>query len=968
MVRRKGIFVVAAVVAWAVPHPLQAYWAVSHVQMNTQIAKAGQPFTFSRAGHDIKTVDDYLKLVLLVDQGLSAQVKGVPFQDDFLFRSAGYGSDQPTDDPSKTMSLADWNSKGALWEDGFDGFVSGAMWAGLRAVNHFHNPTHPSLSGPGGDGGYSGFTFSMNTPTGGVDPRNHQAFAGATSSGISAIRWAACTSAHDPSGCGNAWGFPTAANGLSDFLLLAEASADPNMSNRDKQERGLANAMRAIGQVEHLIEDNSVPDHSRDNPHPGSGYEEWVGDNASFTIDPSSFVPLPLQSIENAGLAGFWSQNIYNGGSATVTWQSGNPPVGISEFSQANFFAWSDFSAGMLFEDVKRIFQGQPLFVHAFSTLPPGIDMPGDSCADAKKPLCVPFNWPQLGVGFKNGYWTPLVGTSLDVVPIAFGPDNRGKYRTDYNCWQAYSGPLLNRAYGYAQSALALLLPPVYAEIVPDVSGPLTNAKVRIRNLGPTPSSDMNSPNDGVTWHLTSASVKPIQPYKVDTPETPNSGAAFQITDAPGVDVEPGTSSTWESQAFTLTTSQQYGLDWASHTAIEIEANVGTGLYPPKLKFGFVIPSAFVDIEQTETINQSTTPAMADTTTSCPPQCDLTCSTACGQVAASINANVQEVKGNITLYPTKLDALGRPAGSDTYAAMQLGAHLAAVAIVDIPGDGSMENAVLPNAAGTKLTLVSTGGSDVALQQPDSTVPFYVRDAQIDEADEPSQWTFDATIDVGALANQLTAVSNQKVYLASDTLVLAAWTTGGQLWVQKLALWTIPTTLATANQVTNPCQPQVDGTASAFASCSSSSTPTGPMNMCTTSPSGTFSSMQQSTLKTTLGDIFEAPDPRMATLFPVMFRDLKLDSVAGMTPSTLPVCPNPLSGTGVCLDPTGPVVAYSSAQQQSGSGGCGAISSPGLQTLSASYESQINLLVQTIWQIALGRGCEPLPSPTPFNMH
>ncbi len=551
---------------------------------------------------------------------------------------------------------------------------------------------------------------------------------------------------------------------------------------------------------------------------------------------------------------------------------------------------------------------------------------------------------------------------------IASGPDATGHFRTNDTVWWDYRTPLLNRAYGYAQSALALLFPPVYAEIVPDVAHPLTDVKVRIRNLGPTPGAVDASPNDGVTWHLSKVQVKPIQPVNAISAATPNAGDSFPVTDASGVSVAPGLDSTWESAPFTLSTDQQFGLAWASHTAVEVEAQLGTGSSTTQLQFGLPIPGALVVISQTGTTNKTTSPATANTVSCTPAACDTRCTT-CGMSGKSVNANIQEVTGTITLYPTQLDAMGRPATSgDTQTAMKQGAHLAAVAIVDIPGDGNMQNAVIPSSPNNALTLTSSGGSDAALQQPDPSVPFfYVRSKVVDEGTEPTGWKFDATIDVGALITQLKAVSNQEAVVASDTLYLAAWTTSGQLWVQKLALWSVPTPMTTAQQVTNPCAPTLDGTLLAIDSCSSNDTFDSTQNTCDPNGTSTYAQASSSTLRATAGFTFAAPDPRMVILLLPAFGRLKAVSIGGADPTGAPNCPSTLSGSGICRDASGPAVVYIQEAENTGTGACPGISTPPFPNMNAQYQQIFNAYQQAMWSQVFGQTSTQPPLPGPFTM-
>lgn len=239
-----------------VASPVWAYWAKNHQALNEQVARDGRPWDeagFQRAGKPVKTVADYARRVLYVSGpgecgpgagNASQPLRGVPYASSYP-----PGFDKPTDAPSgEPRSLLEWNKWGGQWEDGFNTMNEATRWGGRRAVNHFHDPLTPG-------GGYTGITDSM---TGSIAP-----YGNLLRRGTSVTSWVMNGDGADV-GKKNHWGYPT----IGECLHRAYTELPD-----EKREAGLACAFRALGQVEHLVEDNSVPD-----PHPRPGAPgRWLG-------------------------------------------------------------------------------------------------------------------------------------------------------------------------------------------------------------------------------------------------------------------------------------------------------------------------------------------------------------------------------------------------------------------------------------------------------------------------------------------------------------------------------------------------------------------------------------------------------------------------------------------------------------------------------------------------------------------
>lgn len=120
-------------------------------------------------------------------------------------------------------------------------------------------------------------------------------------------------------------------NDARDYYLKALTSTD-----KITRETNFTKTFQAVGQVMHLVQDMSVPAHTRNNSHgSGDGYELWakqfVKDTTqvstysviSFTPNDSSFLILKLFDTDQ-----------YNGSNPTL---SNN--IGLSEYTNANFLS-----------------------------------------------------------------------------------------------------------------------------------------------------------------------------------------------------------------------------------------------------------------------------------------------------------------------------------------------------------------------------------------------------------------------------------------------------------------------------------------------------------------------------------------------------------------------------------------------------------------------------------------------------
>jgi hypothetical protein len=168
-----------------------------------------------------------------------------------------------------------------------------------RSRNHFHNPINNS--------GFSGWWDT------GI-------FAG-----MSAIDWA-MKPVHSQS-CGYySW------NDARDYYYKALTSTD-----KATREMNFADTFRAIGQVMHLVQDMSVPEHTCNNGHYFFyDYEEWAKENLNISdyYDPAmTFTPSAAYSLSINNL---FDTHQYGGTNPGITSQS---TIGLAEYSNANFLS-----------------------------------------------------------------------------------------------------------------------------------------------------------------------------------------------------------------------------------------------------------------------------------------------------------------------------------------------------------------------------------------------------------------------------------------------------------------------------------------------------------------------------------------------------------------------------------------------------------------------------------------------------
>jgi hypothetical protein len=184
----------------------------------------------------MRTLDDfslhsYLKKQLEIQQGVENRFRGI------------------IDDKPSSQTVAEWFGLGGTRED------SAWYLANTRSRHHYHNPLNDQgFSGIGGTGylsGESSITWSQR-------PMQTQSPEGFYS-----------------------W------NDVRGYFYEALTASD-----RITKERKYAETFRGLGQLMHLVQDLSVPEHARDDGHYlgsirlATHYEQWVGNTDNVRILP----------------------------------------------------------------------------------------------------------------------------------------------------------------------------------------------------------------------------------------------------------------------------------------------------------------------------------------------------------------------------------------------------------------------------------------------------------------------------------------------------------------------------------------------------------------------------------------------------------------------------------------------------------------------------------------------------------
>ncbi len=727
-----------------------AYWAKNHRAMNEQISCVGRPWEeggFLRSGQQVKSVADYARAVLYVSgpgKCDKANAEGERVSGGVKLRGAEYaksyppGFDKPTDAPTGApRGLLAWNSWGGLWEDGFESMDDATMWGGRRAVNHFHDPLT-------GTGAYTGMT---DNGSGAVVP-----YGNLLRKGTSVTSWVMNGDGADV-GEKNQWGYPT----IGQCFHRAYTEL-PN----EKREAGLACAFRALGQVQHLIEDNTVPDHTRDLAHPGNGWEEYLKDNRIelFATSPGPWTLFPLKLIERGGLRALWDRDVYNGANPEITWTSGFDPPGLTEYVNANFYAWNLFDK-FVYPKVFTTIPEEPGqgYKRSWSLAPPGVGKP--------TPIPQLLSFRTNGAEYPFPKWVddgatllhPQVGTMGHVVAHRT-PESKTLDETNA-VWKEWEGPLLSHALGYAQTAASLALPPARMEVVPSPDGDPLKFSVRLWNLWPGGSAH------AVTWHVDELKLVSVRPHKDMTQPFVDEAP---ITLPAGFDVGP--SQMHETDSVTITWAQRGALRYGSHSVLLVTAHLGSGNTQTPLLFPVLVPNAVVFVQQDAGVDL--TPPFNNNTQNC----STDACTYEGESGVYRNPEHQRVAGHIQLAAAEVDSVGRGADEELKRIQKADARVAAVALVAYSRERALE-VIHPSQS----SLAITGSRLVAGSQPGVFVrPPDAPDVQDDSID------FEADLHLMDFYRPDLGEPILDAARTTGTIYLAVWTTAGSVQLQRLIVW------------------------------------------------------------------------------------------------------------------------------------------------------------------------------------
>jgi len=244
---------------------------------------------------------------------------------EYLNKNLGFihGRDEMIKGQNNAQEAYKWIINGGRYEDKPPYFVPY-----VRSANHFHNPLAPSLNKAGFTGIWGAHVLS----------------------GDSAVLWAQKNKGVQCSffrmGCFSWYD-------VRDYYYSALTS-----KNKDERNAYFAEIFRGIGQLMHLVQDMSVPEHTRNEGHYTSYmYENWVLEtqNTSPLIDPKRrvifdtalanplFIDTPSLSQPSAfgaaapiPIANLFDTDRYKGSNPSDTLSNN---VGLSEYTNANFFS-----------------------------------------------------------------------------------------------------------------------------------------------------------------------------------------------------------------------------------------------------------------------------------------------------------------------------------------------------------------------------------------------------------------------------------------------------------------------------------------------------------------------------------------------------------------------------------------------------------------------------------------------------
>ncbi|MBI4824338.1 MAG: hypothetical protein HY805_08955 [Nitrospirae bacterium] len=285
---------------------------------------------------------------------------------------------------------------------------------------------------------------------------------------------------------------------VRDYFYKALTSTDKNT-----REKNFAKTFRGIGQLMHLIQDASVPAHTRDDAHIIYNYEKWVEelrlkepstfntwlsnatgyDKSILRFPQHSLAPVPIAKLMD-------TDRYYMGTNPDITASSA---IGISEYSNANFF-----SEGTIFADFP--FPSWNSVEIANYSIPD----PRDSSRTVLREY-----YKKVRDG-ETGYRLATVGLLEDYVTKYFSPLAKflrasEKPALDANVYRDYASLLIPRAVGYSAGLLDYFfrgrISAVNATSLINSSFEIIDIRLKIQNN--TPNEDMIGGTAVITYEYT---------------------------------------------------------------------------------------------------------------------------------------------------------------------------------------------------------------------------------------------------------------------------------------------------------------------------------------------------------------------------------------------------------------------------------------------------------------------------------
>jgi hypothetical protein len=328
----------------------------------------------------------------------------------------GLGLRQGIDEPFQGFTATRWMRQGGRMED--DGSI---LLGTARYLRHFHDPLQPWDSA------------GLKWPILG----QHE----------SSVRWMQRPGTQPKRCLAGDWSWQEARR----YYLDALTCEDP-----DQRDQAWANLFRALGQVMHLVVDASVPEHTRNDPHPlgrlfGS-YEYWLerqqglpGSDVERAFirqylsgpihpDPGLLQQPTGDPLAPVPVARLIDADVYTGADPNLTLAAA---VGLAEVANANFFSEDTGRSRLLLPD------------YPFPSLE----------------RLQPSRHPAPLTGRVRAYYTKGAGDGLAVDPVlaecvldeAFdqaGVAGRTRTCTDERVWTETARAMLPRAVGYARAVL----------------------------------------------------------------------------------------------------------------------------------------------------------------------------------------------------------------------------------------------------------------------------------------------------------------------------------------------------------------------------------------------------------------------------------------------------------------------------------------------------------------------------------